>query len=323
MISLARLIFRESSRKYKKEMAVQQCEFLVRASRNIAQRNYKSDVTGVVFSMDRAMQLHALLGSYRDNVANGPKLTIIYRVTSESHEKAYQGVLDEFSDLILLPIRQQNRESFQHILIDVLTRVETKNVFFLVDDNMFIEPMDLGALAAHASAFSIPTFRLGKNLNKSYTQQKSQSKPDLQEYKRQSDIEISSTDMFSWCWSGGELDWGYPLSVDGHIFQRHEVLAMAESIVFDSPNTFEGNLQKFNAAYQWRAGICFRKSRLINIPYNKVQTDFKNIHGEMHQDEMLLLWNEGNRIDRASYYGLVNVSAHQEIPLMLVKLGSK
>lgn len=323
MIRAARWIFRAFFRKNKSAMIVHECEFLVQASRNIASRNQKSDITGVVFSMDRAMQLHALLGSYRDHVVNGPKLMLIYRVTSESHDKAYQSVLEEFSDLILSATRQETRESFQGILIDVLARAETKNVFFLVDDNMFIEPMDLGALAAHATTFSVPTFRLGNNLNKSYTVQKPQPKPQFLEYKRQSDNAISSTDMFSWCWSGGKLDWGYPLSVDGHIFQRYEVLAMAESIAFDSPNTFEGNLQKFNAAYQWRTGICFRKSRLINIPYNKVQTDFENIHGEMHQEEILQLWNEGNRIDRASYYGVVNVSAHQEMPLKLVKVGAK
>jgi hypothetical protein len=208
-------------------------------------------------------------------------------------------------------------------VIDTLGQVQTKNVFFLVDDNMFIEPVDLGEFSAHATTFSVPTLRLGENLDRSYTVQRPQLKPQFVEYRTQSENLTSPSKMLSWCWGGGELDWGYPLSVDGHIFQRHEVLAMAESIEFDSPNTLEGNLQRFNKAYQWRAGICFRKSKLINIPYNKVQTDFENIHGEVHQDEMLQLWSDGFRIDRASYYRVINESAHQEMPLRVVKADLK
>lgn len=303
--------------------SMQECQLIGRASGFMAQRQLNSDISGVVFSMDRALQLHALLGSYRDNVTNGPKLSVIYRVTNRAHDKSYADVFAEFSDIILLAIKQETRESFRGLVVDTLARVHTKNVFFLVDDNLFIEPVDLGELAAHATTFCVPTLRLGENLGRSYTVQKPQSRPQFVEYRTQMEILTSPSEMLSWCWGGGELDWGYPLSVDGHIFQRHEVLAMSESIEFDSPNTFEGNLQRFNRAYQWRDGICFRKSRLINIPYNRVQTDFKNIHGEVHQDEMLQLWNDGFRIDRASYYGVVNESAHQEMPLKVVKADLK
>lgn len=319
LVRLARPAYRALCRRSRIAAAAQDCHLIVRTSRCMAQRESYSDLTGVVFSMDRAMQLHALLGSYRDQVLNGPKLTVIYRVTSDSHSRSYDDVFAEFEDLIQIAIKQVTRESFRDILIDTLCRTQTKHVFFLVDDNLFIEPVDLGKLAAHATSFSIPSLRLGENLRRSYTLQKAQNRPPFVEYSLQSGHAKSPTDLLSWCWNSGELDWGYPLSVDGHIFQRQEILAMAESIEFDSPNTFEGNLQHFNTAYQWRAGICFRKSRLINIPYNRVQTDYENIHGEMHQDEMLARWHDGYRIDRNSYYGVVNDSAHQEMPLRLIK----
>jgi hypothetical protein len=294
-------------------------KLILQASRYMAQRETNPDITGIVFSMDRAMQLHALLGSYRDQVQNGPKLTLIYRVTSDAHNKSYKEVLDEYADMIQVAIRQVTRESFRGLVIDALSHTKTKNVFFLVDDNLFIEPVNLGELAPHATPFSIPTLRLGENLNRSYTVQQPQAKPLFTEYSAQSAGVKSPIDLLSWCWEGGALDWGYPLSVDGHIFQRQEVLAMSESIHFDSPNTFESNLQQFNNAYRGRIGICFRKSRLINIPYNRVQTDYENIHGEMHQDEMLEHWQNGYRIDRNYYYGVINESAHQEIALRMIK----
>jgi hypothetical protein len=312
-------LYRALCQRNRNAATAQECQLIVQASRSMAQREANADISGIVFSMDRAMQLHALLGSYSDHVVNGPKLTVIYRVTSEAHGKSYEDVFAEFTDLIQVAIRQETREAFRGIVVDTLSHTQTKNVFFLVDDNLLIEPVNLGELAPHATGFSIPTLRLGENLSRSYTVQQPQAKPQFMEYVAQSDDKKSPIDMLSWCWKDGELDWGYPLSVDGHIFQRHELLAMSESIEFDSPNTFEGNLQLFNAAYQWRTGICFRKSRLINIPYNRVQTDYENIHGEMHQDEMLELWSEGFRIDRKSYYGVHNESAHQEIPLRLIK----
>jgi hypothetical protein len=123
--------------------------------------------------------------------------------------------------------------------------------------------------------------------------------------------------LLAWLWKYGELDWKYPLSLDGHIFKRMEILALLKTLDFDSPNRLEEKLQKFQAVFSWRLGVCYAKSRLVNIPYNRVNTDIKNRHGSVHQENMLRIWNKGYRIDRKSYYGIVNESAHQEFPLHL------
>jgi len=279
-------------------ITVNDCLLFVRVAQMLSQHTRITNKAGIVFSMDRAMQLHALLGSYRENVINRAKLTVIYRVTSETHDEAYKAVFSEFSELIETVVRQESRESFRELVIGALRKSKVKNVFFLVDDNMFIEPVDLDALANHATTFSIPTLRLGVNLNRSYALQKNQDTPLIVTYQNQSNQKKAPTDLLAWRWNEGQFDWGYPLSVDGHIFQRDEILALAESINFDSPNTFEGNLQQFITAFQWRLGICYRKSRLINIPFNRVQTEYNNIHGEVHQDYMLEKWNDGYRMYR-------------------------
>lgn len=323
LIRQLRHFYTKPSQKNDVSSLAPECSLIARASLLLAQRNINSKTVGIIFSMDRAMQLHALLGSYRDHVVKGPRLTVIYRVTSDDHEKAYDAVFHEFADLIELAVRQATRESFRELLIGALNSTDAKNVFFLVDDNMFIEPVDIQIFASHATTYCVPTLRLGENLNRSYTVQKSQMKPPLLKLDAAEAQHAASSDLMLWCWNGGVLDWGYPLSVDGHILQREEILAMAGAIEFNSPNTFEGNLQLFNTAYQWRTGVCYKKSRLINIPYNKVQTDIENLHGEVHQDYMLEKWNEGFRIDRCAYYGVDNESAHQEMPLKLFKAGEQ
>lgn len=280
-------------------------------------------VAGIVFSMDRAMQLDALLWSYRDNVGNAPKLTIIFRSTNDRHLRAYEDVFAEHCAVIGRVVCQESRGVFKELVVEEISRINVERIFFLVDDNLFIEPVDVYGFSNHASMYAVPTLRLGENLKTSYTVQKSQKMPSLESYFFGNEGTGGREEIRSWRWSEGELDWGYPLSVDGHIFQRNEILAIAKAIDFDSPNTFEGTLQKFNFAFQWRLGVCYRKSKLINIPYNRVQSDFENIHGEIHQDEMLKMWEDGYRIDRTSYYGFVNESAHQELPLRLRKAESK
>jgi len=229
-----------------KSIIANDCRLFVHVVKTLSQQTRITNKAGIVFSMDRAMQLHALLGSYQENVINGAKLTVIYRVTSENHDEAYKAVFSEFSDLIESVVRQESRESFRELVIDALRKIKVKNVFFLVDDNMFIEPVDLDALANHATTFSIPTLRLGMNLNRSYTLQKNQAVPLTITYQKQSNQKKSPTDLLAWCWNQGQFDWRYPLSVDGHIFQRDEILALSESIKFNSPNTFEANLQRFH-----------------------------------------------------------------------------
>lgn len=285
----------------------------------IRQRKTESKLAAIVFSMDRAMQLHALLGSYREKAENSPPVTIIYRVSSVGHAAAYDEVFREFSDVIHAVIKQETRDSFRHLLIDSLRNASAEHVFFLVDDNMFIEEVDVGKFASLASTYCVPSLRHGSNLLRSYTLHCQQEKPGLTPFVDAASNPSVSEQLLSWCWATGKLDWAYPLSVDGHILPRAEVIAMAETIEFNSPNTFEGNLQVFKPIFEWRVGLCYKKSKLVNIPYNKVQSDFDNIHGEVHQDYMLEKWNQGYIIDRAAYYGLVNESAHQEMPLMLIK----
>jgi hypothetical protein len=68
-----------------------------------------------------------------------------------------------------------------------------------------------------------------------------------------------------------------------------------------------------------RTGAGYRKSKIVNIPCNKVQKENKNICGSIHQDFLLEQWMKGYQMDYRSLYGFPNVSAHQEIPFDLVK----
>lgn len=282
----------------------------------IDQRNFannKDHVVGVVFSKDRAIQLYALIESYITLVENKCKLYVIYCASNAQHAKAYEEVFSNSPDYII-PIRQIRREDFKDLVIECLLIENSEYCFFLVDDNLFIETVDILSFASLSTPYSVPSLRLGANLSRSYTLQRYQALPL---FKRFMSHAIYEQNFISFKWSEGNLDWSYPLSVDGHVFHRREIIASLKCIEFDSPNRLEEGLQLLRIAFNWRLGICYEKSRLINIPYNRVQSDVDNIYGSIHQDSLLKMWQDGYQIDIKSYQGFVNQSAHQELPLNL------
>jgi hypothetical protein len=280
----------------------------------------------IIFSMDRALQLEGLLRSYYEYVCRPGAIHILYRTSSAAHQRAYEEVLALYRDRDLSATRQVDRSTFRAQLLEVLASVRANKVFFLVDDDLFVERLDLADFASLDTRFYVPSLRMGENLSRSYTQQREQQLPVLSPFFPTDRVVPSASvplvadhpePMLSWSWSEGELDWAYPVSVDGHLYTTQEIRVLAELTAFDSPNTFESNLQRYARLFMHRRGVCFQKSRLVNIPWNRVQSDIANIHGNVDAEKLLQFWNEGMRLDVGSFFGIRNVSAHQEFPLRL------
>lgn len=277
-------------------------------------------VRGIVFSMDRAMQLHALLNSYREQVEDACRLTVLFRASSQRHEAAYREVLAEFSELVE-GVQQTSRDDFKPLLLRTLEDSQADCIFFLKTTtcwwNRHVYPTWLHIVRCTACrpcvlaciCVAATPLRAINRCRKSTN--------------RQPPPAIRFASLLGDGVGDGILDWNYPLSVDGHFFLKSEILALCKAIEFDSPNLFEEQLQHFRGHFEERLGICYPKSRLVNIPYNKVQTDNSNLHGDVHQDDMLAMWETGQAIDFRSYYGVMNESAHQEMPLRLQKRASE
>lgn len=273
------------------------------------------NTAGFVFSMDRAAQLDALLFSYQKNVI-GPPLHVLYRATSIAHHEAYNEVFQIHGKKLASVVAHSSREDFRRKLLGMLREIRVATIFFLVDDNVFIEPVDINFLAQFASPFAIPSLRLGLNIETSYTHRAHQPQPKLAWLDILDHQDCRAEDrLFTWTWAEGKIDWGYPMSLDGNLFMFSEVMAMLEVADFSSPNTLEVALQNFNSLVSNRLGLCFEKSRLLNIPANRVQNEINNFHGNIHQDQLLEMWKLGWRLDVSRFQGIRNTSAHQELEI--------
>jgi hypothetical protein len=269
-------------------------------------------VEGIVFSKDRALQLHALLSSYSEKVVSPIPLHILYHTSTPAHQKAYEEVMKIFSDKFSF-IKQSSNNSFRDNLVALLDSVLAQKIFFLVDDVIFIENFDMCDFAKFDTDKMIPSLRMGLNLEKSYTVQKKQPLPEL------ISCPGSDEDKIFWKWGQGANDWFYPLSVDGHFFSTQEITTMTKLIRFSAPNTYEDQLQKFRRFFLFRMGVGYKKSKIVNIPCNKVQKENKNICGNIHQDFLLEQWLKGYQMDYRSLYGFPNISTHQDIPFGFIK----
>ena len=267
----------------------------------------------IVFSKDRALQLHALLATCHEKVASPVPLYVLYQTTSSSHQKAYEDVISLFSNHQISFIKQENDDSFRKDLLNLLELLTAERVFFLVDDVLFIEDFDIKDFVKFDTDKFVPTLRMGPNLKKCYTVQKEQPLPGLMP-----DI-IKDKDKIAWEWDQGVYDWSYPVSLDGHFFSTQEITTMIQLIDFSAPNTLEDQLQKFRRFFLFRMGVCYKKSKIVNIPCNKVQEENKNLCGNIHQDFLLEQWQKGYQMDYQQLYGFNNTSAHQEITFEFIK----
>jgi len=265
----------------------------------------------IVFSKDRALQLHALLASSLEKVTPHIPFHVLYHASTPAHQRAYEEVMDLFPRASISFHKQASGGSFRDDLMRLLQAICSERIFFLVDDVVFTEDFHVEDFARLDTDTFVTTLRMGLNLKKCYTLQAEQPLPPF--------TPGSTKETMMWTWGDGLHDWSYPISVDGHFFSTHEMTTMIRLIDFSAPNTLEDQLQKFRRFFLPRTGICYRKSKIVNIPCNKVQLENKNLCGTLHQDSLLEQWQQGYQMDFRGLYGFINESAHQDILFKFIK----
>lgn len=270
----------------------------------------KEEITGMVFSKDRPMQLQALLDSYFHFVTNPAPLYILYKTTSKEYASAYSQIFEVYKTK---PVIFRKENHFRNDVSAIIKGMATPKVFFLVDDIIFIDDFDMAFIRQFDVKKYIFSLRLGKNIKYSYMIGKYIHSP--------SDIEEDESGSFiSWRWYNAASYWGYPLSLDGHVFSRDEILLMVTISEFSSPNSLEVALQSFKYSFLQRYGAAFPISKIVNIPINRVQNEYQN-KAEKHNDDkkLLRLWNQGYRYNVSNFCKIANLSAHEPIALDIIK----
>lgn len=259
-------------------------------------------LTTIICSKNRPIQLYALLESLKEKTNILFKdINVLYK-----YENKFLESLNEIKK-IFPDINFINEINFKNDVLELINVTEKNYLMFLMDDDVVKEQVDFHEITKYMDENPIFVFslRMGKNLNYCYPVDKKQNIPfgyDIENY-------------FMWNFREGEFDWNYPLSLDGHIFQKNEfdkIIKMFNN--WNSPNTLEANIQPANNIIN-PICVCYQQSKLVNLPINKVQNDFNNRSGNISEGYLLNVWNDKKKINLEKIYGLNNNGAHQEISL--------
>jgi hypothetical protein len=267
----------------------------------------------IVFSKDRALQLHALLSSYFEKNRFPAPVHVLYYPSTRSHEETYNELIALFRSRPVFFQRQTHGHSFRRDFLRLLGMIKSWSLLFLVDDIVFTEEVNLADLKKFGTEEFVPSLRMGLNLKRCYTMQQNQPLP------RGSSRNGKDGDKVYWKWKEGAYDWGYPLSVDGHLFSTWEIIVMSRLSRFRGPNSLEHSLQRFRRLFRDRKGVCYHKSKIMNLAINKVQRENENISGNIHPEFLREQWEQGFQMDYRQFYGFKNESAHQEVPIRFIK----
>jgi hypothetical protein len=234
----------------------------------------------MIFSKDRPMQLDALLRSVRRYAPEllGP-LHVIYTQTGVDFATGYaQCQVDH-------PYCHWHYESgatqFELRVRRLLADMQT--VCFLVDDDLFYRDAPNPLLAAR---LPLPfSFRLERGW---------------------------------WHWPSYDpySDQGYPLALDGHIYDVGTLLTLLD-FEFANPTQFEAGLDGNRAQFEPQSIYGYRC--LVGIPANRVSASSNMpTTGGPSAAELNALYLDGKRIDLDETFAGVRVTAaHQDIPYVI------
>lgn len=259
----------------------------------------------IIFSLNRPAQLELLIRSmkfYFKEFSNF-KIKILFKYTEPNFEKGYNKLFKLHPDENIIWSKENN---FKNDLISLIDKQEKYTVFF-VDDIVFKEPFSIEDekfkyFDLHGDILCL-SLRLHKKLTYCYPARVSMKSPDFNE-----------NNVFLWNNQSG--DYGYPMSLDGHIFRTKDIFFYLIMLNYDGPNPLEAQMSFKPLPYPKM--MCYDKSIILNNPLNKVQKWNNNVHGKVTAEEINKEFLEGKIIDLDTFKGYENISCHQEIPIKFI-----
>jgi hypothetical protein len=119
-----------------------------------------------------------------------------------------------------------------------------------------------------------------------------------------------------WNWRLSDADYGYPMSLDGHIFRTADILPLLETLDYHDPNSLEAALARHPINRPMM--MCFDKSVIVNNPINRVQDTIKNRHGDISAEWLNEQFLAGKRIDLTPFIGIEPKACHMELPITMI-----
>jgi hypothetical protein len=263
----------------------------------------------IVFSFDRAMQLDLLLCSIEKfDTHRLFSVCVLFACSSDEYQIAYDRLKNKYPTVCWMQeqryekaqlnfhfnftywhnlywwlksnIVRKNKSNFKSCLLKIVNNSRFPFVMFLTDDSLFyneisISQTNLDKIKQQPEVYSF-SFRHGMNLRAGIYQERIDS---IYWNVYENDV---------------KTDWGYPFSVDGHVYETQTIHRIVNKLILNNPNTMEANI----ACYVSKKNIfphiiASKQSSLVGFELNRVQSVTNNHHLSISQKELNYYYLEG------------------------------
>lgn len=287
--------------------------FCIHTAKSVCvQQTNDLDVDFVIYTFDRPMQVYALLESAEKYLQGLGEAFVICRASSKKLYEAYKKVESRFHWAKFLYQGNKPHQDFKPLMIKAAFQSPNKYLMFGVDDIIIKDFIDLHFCTQKLEETGAYGFylRLGKNINRCYSEKKITPVPPHTKI---------CDDVYAWTFKDGAGDWRYPNSNDMTVYRKNDIKGDLESLKITS-TAYEGPWA--SKAIFNKKGLFFTESKIVNIPLNIVNEEYrKNRH--MHSFdalELLEMFNNGLKIDISRFYQIKNQSPHEEIDITFIKI---
>jgi len=266
----------------------------------------------IIFSFDRPMQLYALLESIEMYISGIGDIRIIYRASNMAYQKSYDTLQATFPKVMFIQ-QTSPPNDFKPLTMQSIYKSPHAYIMFAVDDMIVTDFVDLThAVKALKKTNAYGFFlRLGKNIQYSYVWNRPIKLPNL--YK-------IDNDTLAWDFNSGHFYWSYPNTVDMTIYNKDMIKKTFECLSFTTPNSLEFYWNKKAKHVLHKKGLCYKTSKVINIPINLVQKEQRNRNLlSFSTTQLLEKFNKNFKINITPFFKINNNSSHMAYDITFTK----
>jgi len=260
----------------------------------------------IIFSKDRACQLHYLLETLKLNFKEYyfEKIKVIYKYKNQIHQTAYDILKTTFPEIEYF-CQNTNKLSFKDLILQNINENNKLTVFFV--DDMFIK-----------NRFSLDDAEI-QMMNNNENACVSLRMNDGMNYCQPAKLKYTTIPTIidnRWKWRGQQGDWGYPMSLDGHIFRTNEIKHKISIINFENPTYLESHLSGLLPEQEYM--ICYKRSIVINNPMNRVHNFNLNPCSNISEDYLCKEYLDGKKLKSTiPPEEIINNSPHYQLETIL------
>ena len=202
-------------------------------------------ISAVVFSKNRAAQLHLALHSIKKNFPDISDISVLYTYTDDEFKQGYEIAQEHFPSMDRVSWVEESQ--FKKDTMDILEKANSHMCFFTDDDIVYRKVFDsaekiCSVFDEYPDLFTV-SLRLGKN-----TYMQNMWRGIHCEFPQQTAMIDSKYVLWNWrTLISPDGYYSYAFSVDGHIYRTQEIINILSKYDFHTPNALEGK-----APYEYR-----------------------------------------------------------------------